>query len=115
MVFTAREYDSLPRRTVRHRIYAVYTFAIARCKSNIHPPAAGPGQRPRPRPPREARLCAAQQAPPQRRRARLRAQPLVAQDETAVAPGGEHALGVGVAAPAGVAFGRDQHMLAERG
>jgi len=46
---------------------------------------------------------------------RLGTQPLVAQYELAARARGEDALGVGVAAAARVAFGRDQHMLAESG
>ena len=44
---------------------------------------------------------------------RLRALPLVAQHELPAGAGGEHALGVGMAAAARVTFGRDQHMLGE--
>ncbi len=54
-----------------------------------------------------------EQPSPQRRRARLRAQPLIAQHELAARAGGEHAVGVRVPAPPRVTFGRDQHMLGE--
>jgi hypothetical protein len=52
-------------------------------------------------------------APPSRRRARLSGSPLFASRELAGLPLREHAVGVGVAAAAGVSFGRDQHVLAE--
>ena len=69
-----------------------------------------------PRASRARRSGAPQQPPPQRRRARLRAQPLVAQHAAARrARAASTHVGVRVAAAAGVAFGRDQHMLAERG
>ena len=45
----------------------------------------------------------------------MRALPLVAQHELPARAGGENALGVRVATPPGVAFGRNQHMLGERG
>jgi CHAD domain-containing protein len=45
----------------------------------------------------------------------LRAQPLVAQHELATRAGCDYAVCVGVATPTRIAFGRDQHMLAERG
>ncbi len=64
--------------------------------------------------PRTARATRPQPAPP-RGRGGLRATPLVAQDELAAGARGEHAFGVRVATPARVAFGRDQHVLAERG
>ena len=41
--------------------------------------------------------------------------PLVAQHELPPRAGGENAVGVRVTAPPGVAFGRNQHMLGERG
>ena len=44
----------------------------------------------------------------------MRALPLVAQHELPARAGGENTLGVCVAPPPGVAFGRYQHMLAER-
>jgi CHAD domain-containing protein len=62
-----------------------------------------------------AALRAVQDPPPQRWPARLGPQPLLAQRELAARACREHALGVGVAAPACVPFGRDQHMLAKSG
>ena len=54
-----------------------------------------------------------QQAPPQRRAARLHALPLVAQNQLSLGARREHALGVRVTASRSVTFGRDQHMLGE--
>ena len=54
-----------------------------------------------------------QQAPPQRRAARLRALPLVAQNQLSLGARREHALGVRVTASRSVTFGRDQHLLGE--
>ena len=56
-----------------------------------------------------------EQSPPPRRPARLGAQPLIAQHELSPRARAHHARGVRVAAAAGVAFGGDQHVLAERG
>src|ERR1019366_4555512 len=65
------------------------------------------------RPARTGTLGAPEEPSPQRRPSRLGAQPLIAQHELPTRAGGEHAIGVGVAPAAGIAFGRDQHMLAE--
>jgi CHAD domain-containing protein len=57
---------------------------------------------------------AAQQPPPPRRRAWAGPRPLVAQHQLTTSTGGHDARAVGVAATARVAFGSDQHVLAER-
>src|SRR5437588_2076870 len=61
------------------------------------------------------RLRPPQKPPPQRGRARLAAQPLVAQHQLPARPRRHHAARVRVAATPGITFGRDEHMLAERG
>lgn len=54
-------------------------------------------------------------APPQARTARLSLQPFLPGREAARPPGGHRAFGVGVAAAVAVAFGNEQHVLAECG
>jgi len=58
---------------------------------------------------------APQQPPPQRPGTRLRAQPLVTKHELPTGASREYALVVSMPTTARVAFGGDQHMLAEGG
>src|SRR6185437_8022067 len=51
------------------------------------------------------------QPPPPGRRRRLGREPLVAERQPSLLPGGQHALGVGVPAAVAVALGREQHVV----